>query len=199
MKSKVLLLGLICTALLFSSCLTLTTGLVHQSSGAGRISLDYKISKKAAGIQKDSVTGENLIPLPVNRSDFEELAAVTPGISLESFSESEDTDSVTISAGLNYQSLNDLAQFFGFPVDYSSSGNTETLVLSIYKPEGTPDTKTLSIINSLFADDVLTFEMTFPRNIRSSSFGEISGRTVRFSIPLPDVYKRDDFVWTLEW
>jgi len=199
MKSKVLLISVILTTLLFSSCLSVTTGLVHQSSGSGKVSLDYRIDRKAAGIQKDSVTEENLIPLPVNRADFEELTSLIPGVSLASYSETEDRDYISINAELDYQDLNDLGQFFGFPVEYTTEGNTDILVLGIFEGDAPLDSRTLSIINSLFSEDTLTFELTFPRNIRSSSFGDVSGRTVRFSIALPDVYKRDNFIWTIEW
>jgi len=199
MKSKFLLISMMLTTLLLSSCLTMTTGLVHQSSGSGKLSLDYRINRKAAGIQKDSVTGENLIPLPVNKSDFDELVALSSGLSLNSFSETDDADFIYIKAELGYQTLNDLGSFFGFPVEYTSQGDIDTLVLSIYKGDSPIDSSTQSIINSLFSDDTLTFELTFPRNIKSSNFGDISGRTVKYSTPLPEVYRNGSFIWTIEW
>jgi len=200
MKSKLLrLFILFLMSLFFSSCLSLTSGLSHQNSGAGSLSLEYRLNKKAIGIQKDSINGSNLIPLPLSRNDFDEMTAQVPGITLSSFSETEDSDYVFIETEVNYESLNDLSSFLGFPIEFSSSGNLDTLVLKIYEAEAAVSSDTQSILDSVFADDTLRFEFSLPRNIRNSSYGAVNGRTVTYEISLPDVYRQSGFIWTLEW
>lgn len=200
MKSKLLrLFILFLLSLFFSSCLSLTSGLSHQNSGAGSLSLEYRLNKKTIGIQKDSINSSNLIPLPLSRNDFDEMTAQVPGITLSSFSETEDSDYVYIETEVNYDSLNDLSSFLGFPIEFSSSGNLDTLVLRIYEAEAAVSSDTQAILDSVFADDTLSFEFSFPRNIRSSSYGAVNGRTVTYEISLPDVYRQSGFIWTLEW
>ena len=200
MKSGVLRLCIILSlATLFSSCLTLSSSVNHQRSGAGSVSMDYRLNKKAVGIQKDSVSGDNLIPLPLNRDDFEQVAAGLPGITLRSFSESEDSDYVYIETSLDYQSLDDLAELIGIPIDYSNEGTRGSMTLRIYEGNAPVSAETQAILDSVFADDTMTFEFTMPANILSSSYGTVSGRTVSYEVNLPDVYRRDSFIWSLEW
>ncbi|MDC7235274.1 MAG: hypothetical protein PQJ58_18725 [Spirochaetales bacterium] len=200
MKTKSLQLTILLLLSLFlSSCLTITSGLNHESSGSGSLSLDYQLNKKAVGIQKDSISGGNLIPLPLSRNDFDEIAAVNPGITLRSYSESEDSDSVYISTELDYENLSDLSDFFGFPVEVTTQGNISTLTLKIYEADTPVSSETQSILDSVFSDDSLQFEFTFPRNIRNSSYGSVNGRTVTYEISLPEVYRQSGFVWILEW
>jgi hypothetical protein len=194
--------GLILLTLLMvslSSCLTIMTGLDHSSSGAGRLSLDYRINKKAAGVQKDSVTSENLIPLPVKRSDFDELAALYPTVTIRTYSEREDTEFIYIETELEYQDINDLSLFLGFPIEFSTAGNLSILTMHIFDGNGPLDRETLSIIDSLFSEDKLSFELTFPRALQSSNYGSINGRTVNFDISIPDVYRQNSLIWTVEW
>ncbi|MBF9015040.1 MULTISPECIES: hypothetical protein [unclassified Oceanispirochaeta] len=200
MKSKLLRLFILFLLSLFlSSCLSLTSGLSHQNSGAGSLSLEYRLNKKAIGIQKDSINSSNLIPLPLSRNDFDEMTAQAPGITLRSFSETEDSDYVYIETEVNYESLNDLSSFLGFPIEFSSSGNLDTLVLKIYEAEAAVSSDTQSILDSVFVDDTLSFEFSFPRNVINSSYGAVNGRTVTYEISLPDVYRQSGFIWTLEW
>jgi len=200
MKSKILWPSLLMILSLFlSSCLSVTSSLSHQSSGAGSLSLEYRLNKKAVGIQKDSINGRNLIPLPLSRADFDEIVSVSPGIALQSYSESEDIDYVYIETEIDYENLNDLGSFLGFPVEFTSTGNTDTLVLKIYEAETAVSSETQSILDTVFTDDTLRFEFSFPRNIQNSSFGTVSGRTVSYEISLPELYRQNGFVWTLEW
>lgn len=200
MKSKIMrLFILLLLSLFLSSCLSLKSGLNHQGSGSGSFSLEYRLNKKAIGIQKDSVNNKNLIPLPLSRNDFDEISALEPGITLGSFSETEDVDYVYIEAELEYQSLNDLSIVLGFPVEFTSNGNLNTLTFKIYDAETPVSSDSQSILDSVFADDTLSFEFTFPRNIRNSSYGTVNGRTVTYEISLPALYRQSGFIWTLEW
>ena len=184
--------------LLLSSCLSLTTVLEHKSSGSGTLTLDYRISKKSAGIQKDALTSENLIPLPLNEVDFQEIAASQPGLSVEGYSESEDSDYIYIQAELDYESLDDLEAVLGIPVDYSE-GAVNRLEMTFYESENEMDPESIAILESLFAEDQLIFEMTFPSAVRSSNYGKVDGRSVSFETALTDVYRDGSFIWTVEW
>lgn len=200
MKSKIMrLFILLLLSLFLSSCLSLKSGLAHEGSGSGNFSLEYRLNKKAIGIQRDSVNNKNLIPLPLNRNDFDEITALDPGITLLSFSETEDINYVYIEAEVEYESLNNLSSFLGFPIEFISNGNLDTLTLKIYDAVAPVSEDTQLILDSVFADDTLNFEFSFPRNIRSSTYGSIDGRTVTYEISLPALYKQSGFIWTLEW
>ncbi|MDC7239508.1 MAG: hypothetical protein PQJ50_04010 [Spirochaetales bacterium] len=183
----------------FSSCLSLNSSVNHQRSGAGSLNLDYRLNKKAVGIQKDSVTGSNLIPLPLNETDFQQISSAVPGITLRSFSETEDSDYVYITAALDYQSLDDLARLLGISIDYEYEGTRGTMTLRIYESDSPVDSNTMAVLDSVFADDSLEFEFTLPAAVDSSNYGTINGRTVSYKVNLPDIYRQDDFIWTMEW
>ncbi len=199
MKEKLYLIILPLLIILLSSCLSVTTVLEHKASGSGTLTLDYRISKKAAGIQKDAHSGKNLIPLPVNEADFNETASLNPGVSLRNFSETEDSHYVYIQADLEYETLDDLEPFLGIPVDYSRSGDVNRLVLTFLDPDTQLDAESKAILGSLFAEDRLVFEMSFPSAVRSSTYGSIDGRTVAFESALVDLYGDSGFVWAVEW
>ncbi|QEN07719.1 hypothetical protein EXM22_06845 [Oceanispirochaeta crateris] len=182
-----------------TSCLTITTGLDHSASGAGRLSLDYRINKKAAGVQKDSITSQNLIPLPIKRSDFDELTALNPSVSVRSYSETEDSEYIYINAELDYQNIIDLSEFLGFSIESENNGDVSSMTMHILDGTEPIDQESLNLLDSLFSEDRLVFDLTFPRNIRSSTYGSVSGRTVLFDISIPDVFRRNNLVWSVEW
>ena len=184
---------------LLSSCLSVTTVLEHKASGSGTLTLDYRISKKSAGIQKDALGTKNLIPLPVNETDFLEMAASLSGISVRGYEDSEDSNYIYIQADIDYESLDDLGAFLGIPVNYSETGLSKRLVMTFFDSDTELDPESRAILASLFADDKLVFEMRFPSSVRSSTYGGIDGRTVTFETPLADVYEGDGFIWSVEW
>jgi len=187
--------------LFLSSCLSVTTDMTLRDSGAGRLQLDYRLNKMAAGIQKDSLKDRNLIPLPVNEQDFVDTAALVPGITLRNYSYREDSEYIYISSQLDFSSTADLTTFLGFPVVLDTAGGTSRLVMRLFEQEEPVSPETRDILASLFADDSLDFRLTLPGAVTSTSHGSVegNGRTVAYTVPIPEVYSSSSFIWTVEW
>ncbi len=184
-----------------TSCLTLNTRLEHGSSGSGKLFLEYRLDKKAIGVQKNALGDTALIPLPVNRSDFEQNALLFSEIVLKNYEEREDESYVYIKAELDYQNLDELCRFLNIPGNHKSSGTENSLTFTFLEPGTKLDADTLNIIEALFADDSLKFDFSFPDNIKSSTYGKVTGNQVSYQTSLNSVYEKgaEGFVWTISW
>jgi hypothetical protein len=189
-----------------AGCLDLDTEITVEPDGSGVLQLEYRISKMISNLRKTG-TETGPIPLPVDEEDFRNAAQAVPGLTLEGYSREEDEELITITAAMNFESIEALNTF------YSMSGNqTVTLLgrgdqvvftLSVYSGSDEPlDEETAGLIDSFFADYNITFVLNAPSPVTSVTPGEIGGSEDQavYSESAAALIKEGEAVdWVVSW
>ncbi|OQY33091.1 MAG: hypothetical protein B6241_09095 [Spirochaetaceae bacterium 4572_59] len=186
---------------LFSSCLTVNADLSIQPDGSGKITMDYRVSKKAIGFQKDSPAGARLITLPVNRQELDKTTAGIDGISILNVIDREDREYNYINSEFNFSSFRTLSKYCGIPIELNLIGDISQLTMEFFEQDQAVSRETTTYLSSFYNEDYLHFVISVPGTIQNSTYGLISpnGRTVEYRISLQDLYSRNQFIWVLEW
>lgn len=186
---------------LLSSCLTVDSDLTIQPDGSGNITMDYRVSKKVMGFQKDSPAGDRLITLPFTREEFNNTIAGIDGISNLNVNDREDPEYNYIDCDFNFTSLRTVSLFCGIPIELNQIGDTYQMTMEFFEHDLALSRETSTYLSSFYKDDYLHFVISVPGSILNSSYGLISpnGRTVEYRISLQDLYSRNQFIWLLEW
>lgn len=172
-----------------------------RPDGSGNITMDYRVSKKSVGFQKDSPDGDRLINLPVSRLEINTAAADIDGISILKINEREDPEFNYIYSEFSFSSLRSLGNYCGIPIELNQIGDTSQLTMEFYDHDQAVSSETAVYLSSLYKEDYLHFVISVPGTIQNSTYGLISsnGRSVEYRISLQDMYKRNRFIWVLEW
>ncbi len=192
---------LIVFAFFLSSCLTVNSDLRISGQGRGSLVLDYRVSKKAAGIQRDSTPDGRLIPLPLNQNEFRQKADALSGLSITSLSSSEDPNYIYIESVISFDTLQDLSSFLGIPMRIMQEGDVTRLSVTLADPEYPVSLESRNIISSVFDDDTLSLSLTVDGTVTSVNRGQTgpNGRGALFSGDLEDLYGSSGFIWEVEW
>ena len=184
-----------------SSCLTINSDLRISGPGRGSLVLDYRVSRKAAGIQRDSAPEGRLIPLPLNQNEFRQKADSLSGLSVSSLSSSEDPNYIYIESVISFDTLQDLSTFLGIPMEIIQDGNVTRLSVTLADPGNPVSLESRNIISSAFDDDTLSLSLTVDGTVTSVNKGETgpNGRGAVYSGDLMDLYGSSGFIWEVEW
>ena len=202
MQSKIFFsLIMIVLASVFTSCLTVNSDLRISGQGRGSLVLDYRVSKKAAGIQRDSTPEGRLIPLPLNQNEFRQKADALSGLSITSLSSSEDPNYIYIESVISFDTLQDLSTFLEIPMEIIRDGNVTRLSITLADPEPPVSSESRNIISSAFDDDTLSLSLTVDGTVTSVNRGQAgpNGRGAVYSGDLKDLYGSGGFIWEVEW
>jgi hypothetical protein len=199
--------ALICLcAVALSSCVSVDSALTVRADGSGTLALAYRVSRSLAdfGASGDSIRS---VPLPVERSDFQQALAAAPGVRLERYRRSVGEKDVTVHATLAFDAVADLAKLAplagsGLALASDGAGHftfTETLYRA-GQSAVTPDSE--AMVDSLFAGSDVSLSLTAPARITGHSIGSVSGdgRTLTWRSTVPDLLRADkDVVLTATW
>ncbi|MFP4384199.1 MAG: hypothetical protein ACLFST_07210 [Spirochaetia bacterium] len=189
-----------------SGCLNLDTEITIEPDGSGTLRLEYRISRMIADLRKTgNETGP--IPLPVEEEDFRNAVQTVSGISLDGYSRAEDEDQITISASLNFDSIEALNTFYSMSgnqtVTLLGEGDSVVFTLAVYNGADEPlDEETAALIDSFFSDYYISFKINTPSPVISvtpGSIGESENQAV-FSESVAALIKKGEAVdWTVSW
>ncbi|WP_455383496.1 hypothetical protein [Salinispira pacifica] len=191
--------------LLLASCVSIDTTIELSGDGSGQISLTYTVSQMVANLGSVD-KGWQKLPLPINEADFRRQVSQSQGLTLRSFSKSEDAQNVTIKAVLAFSDVAALNRFYSAgenEISLSQSGNDTVYRQVIFQgfPDGV-DQQTRDFAAAFFKDYHLTFQMKAPRQIKSASAGTVSSdrRSVTFDMPVLQLLdQKTPLVWTVTW
>jgi hypothetical protein len=200
---KLLIFGL---SLIFLSCIGIDSKMTLAADGSGTIELVYTVSAVARDWDTAETGAESPLPIPINETDIRRSVEAVPGLSLESYSRTEEADTSVINVRLRFASLDALNSFVsGSDAHFSltQEGN-RTVFEQVISPGsgGEIDERTGEFINAFFKTYTLNFSLTAPRAITrtSPSGGNSSGAQASFSVPLAAALEsREAIVWRVEW
>jgi hypothetical protein len=182
---------LLVALLTVSACIGVETTLDFSADGSGTATVSYRISQfvtKLATAEGE----EGGVPLPVSEKDFRAAVADAPGVSLVgNVTVKEDEENISVEARLRYDRVESLAKVRGFgdtPGTLGRDGDRwvyRQVVTAGGREQA--DAETMQIIEALFAGYKVTFVINAPADIRSASLGEVKGRTVRYSVSVPEL------------
>jgi hypothetical protein len=169
------MLVIVSLSFMFVSCLGIEEVVTVNDDNSGTVALTYKIAKEFSDL--GSYKGEKKpLALPVLRTDFERIAAVTKGLTLKSYSSSETEKDVVVRAEIGFASIEALAglDFASDPMMKAVvNGKSTTLTIVIPKAgesEITQDTIALFDEMSSGYDIILTVHT--PKPIVKQTLGE---------------------------
>jgi hypothetical protein len=182
-------------ALGLGGCIGVETTYVFQADGSGTATLVYKVSQLVTQIGTGQGE-EGGVPLPLTEADFTRAVSEAPGVSLTGgVKRTEDEENITIAAALRFDRVESLAKVRGFgdsPATLTQDGDRwvfRQVVSSGGKPGEQVDTDTMKIVEQMFAGYDVTFVVQAPAEIRSATLGTISGKTLKYSVSIPDLLK----------
>ena len=156
------------------SCVDVESRLSLRGDGSGTLVLAYRISRQLANLGQAAGEAPS-VPLPVQREDFQRALLGAPGLTLRSFSRTQDDSDVSIRAEIAFASLDALARVEAFremQVRLETSGSRRTLSLLLARAaEGPVSEDSLQMIDEMFEGRALTFVIQLPGPILSASSG----------------------------
>ncbi len=211
--SRVLFFGSL--ALLAASCVGIRSDIDIRADGSGTIVLEYRISRLVEGMGKLD-GNENLLPLPVGRSDLERTVGRVPGLTLTSFASTQDEKDITVKASFAFTSLETLGAFLdatGRAATLASVDGNRVLTLRFSEGGGPLDPDLQKLVDSVFSGYDLDLRIQVPGN---PGFGmtdatgkaipatvgtaTVAQRVARYQAPIADILNaKDPIVLNLTW
>jgi hypothetical protein len=185
---KWLFLPALCAAAL-SSCIGVQSQLSLERDGSGTLRLSYRICQ--------FLREDRELPLPLSGEDLRRAVAGAPGLQLESLSQREDEQDLTIEARLAFdrvESLNALGGQLGLSYSEQGEGRVFRQRLHSGQPPGGLPAQWLRMAEAFFQGYEVSLELSSPVPIRSYSQGQLSEdrRTLRYRTTIPELLKRKD-------
>lgn len=181
--------------LALAGCIGVETTMEFAADGSGTATMVYRVSQMVTKIG----TGEGEqggVPLPITEADFTRAVADAPGVSLVGdVKRSEDEENITMEAKLRFDRVESLAGVQGFgdtPATLTRDGDRwvfRQVITAGAKPGESIDPETERIVEALFSGYNVAFVIQAPADIKSASLGQVAGRTVRYSVAVPELLK----------
>ncbi|HUX13775.1 MAG TPA: hypothetical protein VMW87_12160 [Spirochaetia bacterium] len=191
--------------LLLASCVSIDTTVQLSANGSGQIALTYTVSQMVANLGTVDKEWQKL-PLPIREADFRQTVASIPGLALTSYSQTEDSQNITIKASLAFTDLKALNQLYSpgsEGVTLNQTGGTTVYRQVIFQgfPDGI-DQQSKDFAAAFFKDYHLNFTLATPAPIKNASAGTISAdkRHVSYDIPILQLLDaKTPIVWVVTW
>jgi hypothetical protein len=199
MKNRALIL---LAALMFSSCVGVTSEILLRRDGSGTISLEYRFSRELEALGK--LDGNERWPsLPAGKADFERTLARLEGLSLGSFTTKTTGKDVINQVKLDFAGLEALVRFLdasGQRASLAREGGKNRLTL-VFSGAGRADPELLTLLGAAMEGYSLDFGITLPqepelripdgnggfREIPPAGTVTVQGKRAGFSVPLAEL------------
>jgi hypothetical protein len=180
-------------------CLDTDTRVSLGEDGSGSIALVYTIDRAAwdTGVFDD---GDVARPVPVTRTEFESAALSIDGLRLRSHRVRGDDERVTVTARLDFDSVDSLRRLLGaqsLEVTVDDEGGAWRQVVA---PGGGSADEEARLLAAELAGYTMAFELETPAQVIATN-GETTGRTTAsFSVDLGSVATAvEPIVWEVRW
>lgn len=201
-------LAAVLAASALASCVGVDAAVEVQANGSGRVALDYRVSRMVESMGK--VEGDDRsLPLPLTRAGFDAVMARVPGMSLRSYSASEDEVDLRVKAELGFSDVAALASFLNAVGRKSASvseGGRRSLSLTVSEGGGPLDPDLQNLVTAVFRGYSVKIRVIAPSDAAAvvqglpGSASSSSGRSASFEASLSDLLSgRDRAVWTVSW
>jgi len=190
------------------SCIGIETKITFKEDGSGSASFKYKISQMIMNLGSTE-EGEDPIPLPVSDEDFRAAVESADGVEISgNVTQTEDEENIYIEASVLFdkvESLSAMEDFESMPATLERDGDRwvfrQVIVPGeIGDAEEEIDAESMGMIEAMFSGYEIAFTVVAPRNIQSASMGEVTGKSVRYAIAMPDLLKqREETVLEVVW
>ncbi|AEJ19633.1 hypothetical protein [Gracilinema caldarium] len=192
-KIGLLSLGVL-VVLSFTSCIGLNSTVTIRQNGSGTIQLEYRLSRMFEALGKLD-GNEKQLPLPVSRTDFERTLSRVPGLTLNSYSLSQDQKNVIVKAELAFANLEALMGFLdasGQSVKLISEGDNRVMSMVLVKGIKNVDKDLENLVHTIFTGYTIDVRFTYPSPPLVSASGKIgqatvTGTTVRYTSSVSDL------------
>jgi len=196
---------LICSVALLaplSSCVDVNAKASVDSSGAGRLALDYRVSRMVAPLGALDAKSR-ILPFPAAKADLDAAAKAARGVSLVSYEAAEGTDEIAVRAVISFSSLSSLASFLdpaGERALYSDSGGRRSLRLVIAPGSAETDPEVKRLVDTAFMDYGVKLEIALPSPVLSAGIGKATGAKAEFASSIASLAESaQPVVWEIVW
>ena len=191
---------------ILSGCIGVDTSIEMNDDGSGVLTLSYRISRTIA-LLGELDDQNKTVPLPVNREDFNRSVLRNPGITLNSYTQSENEEDVFIDAEISFNSIKALNEFLksgeGDVVVLQNNGGISTLTYTLFPGTGNDlSEENVTFLSTVFADYGVTIDITVPSDIESLSPGmtTTNARSASVTYTLPEILESDQEIsWEIAW
>lgn len=189
---------------LFSSCIGVEADIELQEDGSGEITLSYRVSHIVARLGKLDDDGK-FLSVPLNRDDFDRVAAVREGLEIRSVSVDEDAENVYVDARIAFASVEDLQVLFGgvggTTIQVTQNADEHVFRHVVFEgANGPPDDDAAEMMNALFADYNISYRLTVPETVRAAVPGTASDRTAEVAWDVVEIVRSPEpVVWRVTW
>ncbi|WP_304224450.1 hypothetical protein [Gracilinema caldarium] len=185
----------------FSSCIGLNSNVTIRQNGSGTIQMEYRLSRMFEALGKLD-GNEKQLPLPVSRTDFERTLTRVPGLSLSSYSSSQDDKDIIVKAELAFTNLEALKGFLdatGQSVRLATEGGNRTLELLLVRGIKNVDKELENLVRTIFSGYNIDMRFTLPSVPTMSTTskigqGTVTGKSARYSSSVTDLVLSSDAV-----
>ena len=190
-------------AFFLSGCVDLKADLVFSPDGSGRMSVDYRVDRAVAALEKTS-GGADALPLPLEKAALDQRVRSTPGVSRNRWSREDLKDEIHILAEFGFSDPASFARFLdpnGKRVSYKTVDRVREFGIVLASGSRPPD-DAAAWVDLSYEKDSVDLSVTLPDRALSVSAGTLSasGTTVRYSIPTSEILKSPNaLTWTIRW
>lgn len=190
-----------------SSCIGVNSNVTIRQNGTGTIQLEYRISRMFEALGKLD-GNEKQFPLPVGRTDFERTIGRVPGLTLVSYSTSQDKKDMVVKAELSFASLNALIGFLdasGQSASLKTENGTRTMGLLLVRGIKNVDKDLENLVRSVFDGYTIDVRFSLPSTPTVSVLGAVgqtgvAGTSARYTSPITDlVLSQEPVELRLSW
>ncbi|MBN1797840.1 MAG: hypothetical protein JW822_04660 [Spirochaetales bacterium] len=187
--TRIALIIISCTLLLFSGCIGIESSMKINENGSGTVLLKYKVSQLLVSMGQTETEGEKQVPLPLTEEDFRQTIEKAPGLTLLSINQEETESDVLIRAEIAFTDMESLSKsevFADMPISFRNNGNN--YIFSQLLTEGSEEMteEQRQAMEDFFQGYELAFIITAPRKIVNYNRGELSQdqRTLTYNITM---------------
>lgn len=190
-----------------SSCIGLDSDVVVRENGSGTIRLEYRLSRMFEALGKLD-GNEKQLPLPVGRTDFERTVNRIPGLSLGSYSTTQNEKDMVIKAELAFSNLDALMGFLdatGQSARLTADNASRTINLTLVSGIKNVDKDLENLVRTVFSGYTVDLRFTVPSapaltNQHKVGQFAVSGNTARYTADVTNlVLSPEPVVIGLSW
>lgn len=198
----ILLLILLFTVIIFTSCLDIETNIRLKKDGSADASIIYLFNSDSADFGRAFGSDEPW-PFPLTEKDFVQQSLRFPGVELRRYRVQKAPDgSEEILVRLKADSLESLSSYLGLSIAVQYSDDGGSILLSIPSADNynQADSQFRNNIESIIGNSTFRFSFQPPVSPEESHPGSINGKTAVLEISLIDLLRNEaPDSWSVSW
>jgi hypothetical protein len=194
---------LLAVALLLTGCLSVDTSIDLNRDGSGRLDIIYEIDAELydLGVFDDT---DNALPVPISRDEFRDTTSRIDGLRLRRYRMREEIGMVTVTAGIQFDSVEALNEWYGggaAAISVSENGGQSTWSQLLY-PGGGSDGEMIAALGESLDGYKMRYRLQPPSSVISAGIGQIidGGRAASVEVTLSEIATaQNPLYWEVSW